>query len=105
MAHNGLVDYLAIGGLPYLTYGLLLIGSMVAAAVRIGRWRATVVDGERTAVFVWGLLALYLANLPFASGLAFHPAFCWIPPLLIVVRGRRQAAGPSIGRANGSGVT
>lgn len=83
MAHNGIVDYIAIGGLPYLAYGLLLMGSIVAAAVRIGRWKEMVVDGDRAAVFVWGLLALYVANLPFASGLAFHPAFCWIPPLLI----------------------
>jgi hypothetical protein len=83
MPHNGIVDYLAIGGLPYLAYGLLLLGMTFVSAARIVRWRAHVEEGWRVAVFVTGIVALYVANLPFASGLGFHPAFCWIPPLLI----------------------
>jgi hypothetical protein len=83
MPHNGIVDYVAIGGVPYLVYGLVLLGMMVASAARVVRWRAQLAEGWRVAVFVAGLATLYVANLPFASGLGFHPAFCWIPPLLI----------------------
>jgi hypothetical protein len=83
MPHNGIVDYLAIGGVPYLVYGLVLLGMMVVSAGRIIRWRAHVEDGRRVSIYVAGVAALYVANLPFASGLGFHPAFCWIPPMLI----------------------
>ena len=104
MAHNGIVDYLAIGGLPYLAYGLLLLGMMFRGAYRVVRWRAHIEDGPRVALFVAGLAVLYAANVPFASGLGFHPAFSWIPPLVISyaysVRARSMDDLPLVAQAN-----
>ena len=85
MAHNGLIDYIAIGGGAFLAYGLwvcLRLCVLMASMPELIRRR---VINRPDGIFLVGLAALFLANLPFASGLQFHPNIAWIFALLVPV--------------------
>ena len=88
MAHNALVDWLAIGGVVLFSYGLWIIYELIAIVGVSHRLVKSEHESKRDAVFLSGLAILYLANLPFSSGVEFHPSTCWVPAALISFRYR-----------------
>jgi hypothetical protein len=83
MAHNAIMDYLAIGGIVFLTYACWLISRMLFALLALPRFVRYGVLSARDATFVGGLGLLYLVNLPFSSGVEYHPSTSWIPAIII----------------------
>lgn len=70
MSHNAILDYLFIGGIPYLLISLIaIVYAFRACAVCIRR------DYSNEAVHrscLW-FFVIFLANMPFASGIQFQP--------------------------------
>jgi hypothetical protein len=83
MAHNAIMDYLAIGGIVFLTYACWLTARMIFTILALPRLVRYGVLYERDATFVAGLGLLYFVNLPFSSGVEYHPSTCWIPAIIL----------------------
>jgi hypothetical protein len=83
MAHNAVMDYLAIGGVVFLAYACWLIGRMLFTILALPKFVRYGVVSARDAMFVGGLGIMYLANLPFSSGVEYHPSTCWIPAVVV----------------------
>lgn len=83
MAHNAVIDYVAIGGVVFLAYGGWIISRMLTTMLALPRLVRCEFVASRDAVYLAGLCVLYLANLPFSSGIEYHPSTCWIPAVVI----------------------
>jgi hypothetical protein len=83
MAHNAIMDYLAIGGVVFLAYAGWIIGRMLFTMIALPKLVRCGVLATQDATFVAGLGILYLVNLPFSSGVEYHPSTCWIPGIII----------------------
>jgi len=83
MAHNGIVDYLAVGGLPFATYGLCIVLWLMRFVVRVPLAVRRNVLKREDAYFLCGMAVLYVANLPMSSGLQFQPNTSWVFGMLI----------------------
>lgn len=83
MAHNGIIDYLAIGGVVFLAYGLWICISMLKLVLSLPVLVAERILDRRDAIFLCGMAVLFLANLPFSSGLQFQPNISWIFAMLV----------------------
>jgi hypothetical protein len=86
MAHNGIIDYIAIGGIPFLAYGLWIMIRLGLFALSLPLMARARILGRADAIFFCGMAILYLANLPFSSGLQFHPNVCWVFGMLVAVQ-------------------
>ncbi len=83
MAHNALIDFMIIGGVPYLLYGLYFLVAPILMCVSFPRLVRHGMVARNDALFASGLCAVFIANVPFSSGIQFHPATCWVPALLV----------------------
>lgn len=83
MAHNAIMDYLAIGGIVFLTYACWLISRMIFTILALPRLVRYGVLSAQDAWYVAGLGFLYFVNLPFSSGVEYHPSTCWIPGIIL----------------------
>lgn len=70
MSHNALLDYLFIGGIPYLLIAMVSVGYAVHKCLRYIRQDLANQDLHRACL--WFFL-IFLANMPFASGMQYQP--------------------------------
>jgi hypothetical protein len=105
MAHNAVIDYLAIGGIAFLAYASWLILRMFFVMLALPKFVRNGVVSADDAKFVVGLGCLYFVNLPFSTGVEYHPSTCWIPAIVlayeltILDRWRHRFAARSSGAA------
>lgn len=70
MSHNALLDYLFIGGVPYLLISIIAIGYAIRGCVVCIRRDYANEAVHRSCLWFF---VLFLANMPFASGIQFQP--------------------------------
>lgn len=70
MSHNAFLDYLFIGGVPYLLISIIAIGYAVRGCIVCIRCDYSNQAVHRSCLWFF---VLFLANMPFASGMQFQP--------------------------------
>jgi len=70
MSHNAILDYLFIGGVPYLLISIIAIGYAFRACIGCIRHDCSNEDVHRSCLWFF---VIFLANMPFASGIQFQP--------------------------------
>lgn len=86
MAHNGLVDYVAVGGVLFFAYGTWVCARVAWFGISLPWMVRRQLMSRDDALFLGGMALLYLANLPFASGVQFHPNISWVFAMIIAVQ-------------------